>query len=111
MQQANQDEPSNAEVQDEKPLPVRQRHFRKPARVMRPAIVVKAIKKTTSKKDQKASINRLATGSVQPSGLIGRPKREKKSRRDWTVSQQACPLIHSALVMDFGNVVNTSCWT
>ncbi|DBB05713.1 hypothetical protein WJX77_011240 [Trebouxia sp. C0004] len=83
MQQANQVEPSTAEVHDEKPLPVRQRHFRKPARVMGPAIVVKAIKKTTSKKNQEASINRLTTGLVQPSGLIGRPKREMKARRDW----------------------------
>ncbi|DBA70773.1 TPA: hypothetical protein ACH3X2_011669 [Trebouxia sp. C0005] len=84
MLHANQVKPSSAEVHVEKPLPVRQRHFRKPARGMRPATVVKAIKKTQSKKHQESSINRLATGLIQPSGLIGRPKREKKSRRDWT---------------------------
>lgn len=111
MLHANQVKPSSAEVHVEKPLPVRQRHFRKPARGMRPATVVKAIKKTQSKKHQESSINRLATGLIQPSGLIGRPKREKKSRRDWTVSQQACPLIHSALLVDFGSIVNTSFWT
>lgn len=89
MPQANQVEPSSAEVQDDKPLPVRQRHFRKPEKIMRPAVVVKAMKKTT-RKDQKASFNRVATGSVQQSGGLGRPVREKKSRRDWAVSQQAC---------------------
>ena len=111
MQQANQIEPSNAEVQEEKPLPVRQRHFRKPARAMRPAIVVKAIKKTTIKKDQQASFNRVAAGLAQQSGGLGRPVRERKGRRDWAVSQQACLLIHSAVIMDFASVVNTSCWT
>jgi hypothetical protein len=90
MLQANQAEPLSAEVQDDKPLPVRQRHFRKPEKIMRPAVVVKAIKQTTVKKDQKASLNRAATGLVQQSGGLGRPVREKKSRRDWAVSQQAC---------------------
>jgi len=99
MPQANQVEPSSAEVQDDKPLPVRQRHFRKPEKIMRPAVVVKAVKKTT-RKDQKASFNRVATGSVQQSGGLGRPVREKKSRRDWAVSQQTCPLVQSALVME-----------
>ncbi|DBB10859.1 TPA: hypothetical protein ACH3X3_007329 [Trebouxia sp. C0006] len=83
MLQANQAEPSSAEVQDDKPLPVRQRHFRKPEKIMRPAVVVKAIKQTTVKKHQKASLNRAATGLVQQSGGLERPVREKKSRRDW----------------------------
>lgn len=95
MLQANQAEPSSAEVQDDKPLPVRQRHFRKPDKVMRPAVVVKAMKKTTVKKDQKASLNKAATGLVQQSGGLGRPVREKKSRRDWAVSQQACLLSYN----------------
>ncbi len=94
MPQGNQIEPSNAEVHNEKPLPVRQRHFRKPERIMRPAVVVKAMKKTT-RKDQNSSFNRVATGLVQQSGGLGRPVREKKSRRDWAVSQQACLLSYN----------------
>jgi len=110
MQQANLIEPSSAETHDEKPLPVRQRHFRKPARVMRPAIVVKAMKKTTFRKDQEASFNRVATGLVQQSGGMGRPVREKKARRNWMVSQQACLLSYTQS-MDSAIVVKTSCWT
>ncbi len=109
MQQANQ--PSSTEVHIEKPLPVRQRHFRKPARDMRPAVVVKAMKKTTIKKKEKALINRVATGLAQQRGGVGRPVREKKGRRDWAVSQPACPLVQLALVVDFASVVNTSCGT
>ena len=65
-----------------KPLPVRQRHFEKPARVATPAVLAKTTKKTTSKKDQAALFSRWATGSVQQTKGFGRPVREKKARRD-----------------------------